>query len=63
MESEFELLKSKIAKQKANQKIASQKYYQAHKDIMIKKSTDYKIKHKINNIILELKPKQLKKKK
>jgi hypothetical protein len=45
--TEFEKLKQKIEKQKANQKKAYLKYYENNKDSIIQKVKEYKIKNKV----------------
>jgi hypothetical protein len=43
---DFETLKDKVEKQKANQKKAYLKYYEKNKDIIQQKAREYKVKHK-----------------
>jgi hypothetical protein len=53
--TEFEKLKQKIEKQKANQKKAYTKYYENNKNIIIQKVKEYNLTHKKD---IEDKPKR-----
>jgi Spy/CpxP family protein refolding chaperone len=59
--TEFEKLKQKIEKQKADQKKAYLKYYENNKDIIRQKARDYKVKHKKEKQKKILTPEQQKK--